>query len=710
MFSIYLDDKILYSSDLYAEADTAIIQPSCSVEIGKAGSLSFTLLPNHYLYNEVKSLTSVVRAFYMREEIFTGRVLQVSKDVHRHKSVQCEGNLTFFLDSIFPPLEEKMTVRDFFIMCVAAHNEQVEPAKQFSVGIVNAKKADNNEVFSISGFADTKSTMDDSIINAFGGYFRTRVSGDRTYVDYLKDYGVESNQILEFGENIIDYMQEEDANDIFTVLLPIGDIVQIEGGGANDRKITTIAPVNNGSTMINLSAGMSKYGRIVRTESFSGVTDPAELMEKAQQYIEDNYKDPPMTLTIGAVDLKLFDWSLDMFQVGAKYRVVSRPHNIDRFLTCTQIKYNMADIGATVLTLSDPKQRVGGSSFRPHTGQALSSAIGSSSGGRGGGSGGKAWKHITEGEDWVKIAAKKIDLIGEDITLMAGDLNTQGTQISLNKERILLEAKARSEENEELRGAITVESNRITAEVTNRTDAFNTLEGRINVEADKITAEVTRSKGAEELLSGRLTITERNIALEVTNRTDAFSTLQGRINVEANKITAEVSRASQAEGTLSSRITQTAESIELKVDKNGVVNAINVSSEGVKISTAKLNVSGIISAGGIVVEGDLSAIRGDFQSLITGRMTASSVNITNLNASKITTGYVLLNGINVETSLNNIYVELSKKALSTHGHGRVTIDYVSGVTATTKTVTIDGTNHTFLTAIYVGAKRATPYG
>lgn len=671
MFSIYLDDKILYSTDLYDEYDTNLISPSCTVEIGRAGALSFTLPPSHYLYGEVKKLVSVVRAYYMRTEIFNGRVLQTLLDTERNKTVQCEGNLTYFLDSAFPPLEDKMTVKDFFLLCLASHNAQVEPAKQFTPGIINANKINEEETFSLTGFTDTKTVLDDTLINSYGGYLRTRTLGDRTYIDYLKDYGKVSNQILEFGENILEYSQEEDANDIFTVLIPIGDIQQANQKNLKAQTITTIAPVNNGSTMIDLPVGQEQYGRIVKTETFSGITDPQELKNRALQFIEDNHTEPPLKLELRAIDLKAFNWSLDMFEVGVQYRVVSKPHNIDRLLTCSKIEYRIGDLANTKLTLEVLKQQVGGNSFRPLKGESLSSAVGGSGGGRGGGSGGKAWKHITEGEDWVKIAAKKIDIVAEDLDIQVENLRIEAkdtkegleTSITQTASEIRLEAK---NTKDGLESSISQTAEQIRTEVENTKDGLETsinqtaaeirleakntkqgLESSISQTAEQIRTEV---KNTKEGLESAINQTASSIRLEVKNVKEG---LQSEIDVKADSIT-----LSTVKGQLEGSIQTLAGEVQLKASSAEMLSALNLKADSATMNTIKGDLEGSIQT--LAGEVNLKASNADMNSKL--NLKADSATLTTVKGQLEGSIQTLAGEVNLKASTASMNSALMLKA------------------------------------------------
>ena len=128
---------------------------------------------------------------------------------------------------------------------------------------------------------------------------------------------------------------------------------------AKERKLITIADVNGGSVYLENAAGIALYGRIVRTESFDKCPTPGELLTKAQKYMGLNYKELPITFTIKAIDLHLLGATLDQFEVGHKYRVISPPHNIDTTLTCLSIDYDFINPENTSLVIGTPVQKRG---------------------------------------------------------------------------------------------------------------------------------------------------------------------------------------------------------------------------------------------------------------------------------------------------------------------------------------------------------------
>ena len=119
---------------------------------------------------------------------------------------------------------------------------------------------------------------------------------------------------------------------------------------------------------------------------------------------------------------------------------------------------------------------------------------------------------------------------------------------------------------------------------------------------------------------------EEAITLEASRATQAEGDLSSRIRVAADEITAEVTRAKSAEGSLSSRITINANGIATKVEKNGVISAINQTSESVTISASKINLSGYVTAS------QLESTNAKIDNLMTGETVATALYGRSLHA------------------------------------------------------------------------------
>lgn len=435
MFTIYADNDLLYSTEYQTEG-IHVLAPLSSVEIGKAGSVDFILLPGHYLYNTIEKLLTKIYVYMDEVEIFNGRVLNWDIDFYKQKTVHCEGNLTYLLDSLQPPRSEERSVETYFASLILEHNLQVEADKRFVVGVVTIDAAATVALFESASYRDTRAAIDTDLLQPYGGFLRTRTLAGVTYLDYIKDYGVTSSQTLEFASNILDMNEELSSTEFFTVFLPTGDGVDT-GVEGDPVWPLTIESVNEGSKLLENLDGISKYGRIVHTESFGGITDAATLKATAETYFARVYEEPSIKLTIKAIDLHFFNTTLDRFMVGYKYQVTSAPHGINVLLTCLSIQYDFENIENTELTLgtfsSDPVARL-------VAGQGISQAMGKVAGGPSGGAVGKAYKYITEGDNWIRIAAEKIELRAEKDKLISY-INISPEEIKIVSNKIYLEGE-----------------------------------------------------------------------------------------------------------------------------------------------------------------------------------------------------------------------------------------------------------------------------
>lgn len=107
---------------------------------------------------------------------------------------------------------------------------------------------------------------------------------------------------------------------------------------------------------------------------------------------------------------------------------------------------------------------------------------------------------------------------------------------------------------------------------------------------------------------------------------------EAKFSVLSDSISTEITRAKGAEEELSSKITQTAGSISTKVEKNGIISAINQTAETISIKASKIDFNGMITANSY------------FQIKKDGSFVAKKGTIGNftIKDGKISTGYATL--------------------------------------------------------------------
>lgn len=347
MYTIYADGKALYSPNLVNEG-YGVISPKLTVELNKAGSLTFILPPTNLMYDSIQKLKTIITVIQDSEEIFRGRVLHDEKDFYNRKDVYCEGELAFLLDSIQRPYTFQGDIPVLFRKFIANHNEQVDEEKQFTVGTITVTDPNNYINRENSDYSTTWDAINDKLIDTHGGYLRPRYQNSIRYIDLVAEYGSASSQVIEFGVNMLDISEYISAEDVFTVLIPLGAEQQDDDGNTTGR--LTIESVNNSKDYIEDASAIALFGRIWKVQEWDDVTVASNLLTKGKAYLESGIE-MAVSLTMKAVDMHLLDVNTDRIRLGDSVRVVSIPHNLDKYFLCSKIVIDMVNPDKTEFTL-----------------------------------------------------------------------------------------------------------------------------------------------------------------------------------------------------------------------------------------------------------------------------------------------------------------------------------------------------------------------
>lgn len=347
MYTIYADGKLLYAPSLSNEG-FAVTSPKVEVELNKAGSAAFLIPPDNIMYSDIRKLKSVINVYDEDEEIFRGRVLHDEKGFYNVKDVYCEGELAYFLDSVVRPYSFQGSVEDLFKQYVNNHNSQVDDWKQFRIGQVTVTDPNDYITRESSDYSKSFDEMNAKLVNLLGGYLRPRLSNGIRYLDYVTDYGGVSDQVIEFGKNLLDISEYISAEDVFTVLIPIGAEQQDAEGNSAGR--LTIESVNGGKDYIEDADAIKLFGRIVKVETWDDVTIASNLLKKGMDRLAEGIE-MAVSLTIKAVDLHLLNIDTERIKLGDYIRVVSLPHGIDKYFLCSKISYDLVNPDKTEFTL-----------------------------------------------------------------------------------------------------------------------------------------------------------------------------------------------------------------------------------------------------------------------------------------------------------------------------------------------------------------------
>ena len=341
MYTIYADDALLY---LPGDETLSVLSPVLETQCNAAGTLTFVLLPEHPLYSALHKMRTRIDVRQDDEIIWRGRVLETETDFYRQKTVTCEGELTYLVDSVLHPYklaDYDGTAAGLFRLYLTRHNEAVSAAQQFQIGNVDIETLSSVEN---TGYGNTWDEISDNLIDIHGGFLRVRYEDGVRYLDWTKESGTSCGQVIRFGENLLDLSEYVSAAEVVTCLIPYA--------GQSDSQIT-ISSVNGGKDYLEDAAGIALYGRIWGVTEFDA-KDASKLLEMAKENLQKRLQET-ITITISAVDLHLLNVDTESFHVGDKVRVVSPPHGIDAEYTCTAISLDLVSPDQSEYTFGTPE-------------------------------------------------------------------------------------------------------------------------------------------------------------------------------------------------------------------------------------------------------------------------------------------------------------------------------------------------------------------
>ena len=334
MYTVYCDEKPIY--DLRNE-ELVLGSPKLTLEESNTGSFQFTILPTHPYYDDVIDLVSNIVVKQDGEEIFSGIPTEHTEDFYKRRTFYCTGELSYLKNTTQPMAEyHDMTVRGFLEALLNVHNSKVNDKRKFYVGVVTVK--DNNDsLYRYTNYETTLECINEKLIKKLGGHIKIRKENGKRYIDYIEDYAKVSNQIIQFGENLMDFTKDYDTSDICTVLIPLGARQDESPIDALDAYLD-ITSVNDGKNYIVNQEAVNKYGWIEKVVKFDDVNVPSILKSKGEKYLKEVQYEP-QTLEIKAIDLHNLDVNTDAIRVLDSVRVVSKPHNLDKFFWLQNVQF-----------------------------------------------------------------------------------------------------------------------------------------------------------------------------------------------------------------------------------------------------------------------------------------------------------------------------------------------------------------------------------
>jgi hypothetical protein len=300
-----------------------LLGPKVALELNKTGNFDFSILPRHPNVDVINKLKSKIEVYEDSELLFSGRSLTDEIDFQRTGQVSCEGELAFLLDSVqrahtygseSSEVHKADNNIDIFKALIAEHNSQMGAEKQFTIGTIDI---DSVPITKLStNYETTWDFINTNFIGKYPGYLRVRHENGIRYLDYVKQYGKVSNQVIRFGENLLDLKKYTKAENIKTAIIPLG---------ANGQ--TKITNINGGKDYVYNQEAVDLYGWIFEKVDFPDVVDAQTLLAKAQEYLK-TCVNLAITIELTAVDLHMIDVDINAIRLGDLVPCVSQQHGL----------------------------------------------------------------------------------------------------------------------------------------------------------------------------------------------------------------------------------------------------------------------------------------------------------------------------------------------------------------------------------------------
>ena len=278
--------QLVWQSDMATNPPKyGIYDMKCSVEINKAGELSFVMTQSCEAYDWFAKERSVLTLLMDGSKtIFRGVVKLIETDLFFQRTITANSDLIYLSDSVFEPhgddIEETPTAR--FKRILDHHNVLMEgdPEKQIQVGNFTFTNGANKieKYAKNGGYKDTMSQIEEDFKD-FYGFYNIRYNDDysQKFLDYTETTGKSTPKDIKFAVNIEDYQFDDTVDDLFTILIPCGgDNLTLSGQDSfttvqirKPDQTTQDVQLQVADKYIKIVEGIQKFGYIYLAESFT---------------------------------------------------------------------------------------------------------------------------------------------------------------------------------------------------------------------------------------------------------------------------------------------------------------------------------------------------------------------------------------------------------------------------------------------------------
>ena len=336
------------------------------LEVNKAGSFEFDILPFHTYYSLLRRYIHYITVMDEGEIIFYGRILSMSLSFNGTKHVVCEGLMANLLDGPMYDPNASSTDKLFTISgspgnmyrkAIKAYRNRVR--QDIESGSTPSGTLDVTlEDIDVSSGTSVGDFITSELVESYGGFlemeYLTRSNGEiYGRLNWKSDpsmsgYSVSIiNQAVEFGVNMLDITAESDDDEIMMGIIPTWEDSNndVHWVSAQDRDVDNTSQNIYRPYVVGPSGGLTAVG--IKIVELPGVKSQEIALEYAENYRSkycDNYLFENGSsvefdsYTVRAIDMHYVgDSSKKKIKLYDKVRISCSPHNIAKELTCTTI-------------------------------------------------------------------------------------------------------------------------------------------------------------------------------------------------------------------------------------------------------------------------------------------------------------------------------------------------------------------------------------
>lgn len=350
-----------------------------NLKVGDAGQLSFRIYKDHPYYDRIAFNREFVYVYRdgtaVSNIIFYGFISEINRDIENTLTVYCTGALGILDRTLQPPMSVggSYTVATFLKRLITRHNDYLITDHIVDYGeervLDTAVLGDYRDSPVYGGTSDYTTTLEairTILAEPFGLYPYIAFThswyasvGFFVYLAPIELYGDLSDQTIEFGENLLQYADQQSSDGIYTAILPLG---KRKDNAEKDSVLPyedyyTIWSVNDHALTLKNAAAAELYGFRCALVQWDWITSPSALKTKAQAWL-NNLSFSNLRLTLTALDLSMLGADYSAFKLGDRVHCTATPVGLDITLPIYEMNIYPLEPDRNTITLGSDEPAI----------------------------------------------------------------------------------------------------------------------------------------------------------------------------------------------------------------------------------------------------------------------------------------------------------------------------------------------------------------